>query len=56
MYTKEFSNLMLSYEMFEYILVHFDLLLALNIANSSFLVACKLKGKTIVFNAITKSF
>jgi hypothetical protein len=47
-YTKEYSNLMISYEMFEYILVHVDLLIALNITNSSFLVACKLKGKTVV--------
>jgi hypothetical protein len=47
-YTKEYANLMLSYEMFEYILVHFDLFIALNISNSSLLVACKLKGKTVV--------
>jgi hypothetical protein len=47
-YTKEYPNLIISYEMFEYILVHFDLLIALNIANSSFLFACKLKGKIVV--------
>jgi hypothetical protein len=46
-YIKEYPNLNLSYEIFEYIILHFDLYLSLKFSNSSFPIACMLMYKIV---------